>query len=50
MNWKITYTNTKGVILVVIYKASSVEAARNMFNMLTSYRNEDSIISIELTD
>jgi hypothetical protein len=48
MDYKISYSEIKGIERVVIYKSSTAEAARKMFNMLTSNRNADRIISIEV--
>ena len=50
MNYLIKYTNQNGKELEVVYAARSKEQAEENFNMLTGYRNADSIISIELID
>lgn len=47
MDYKITYTATSGKVLSVVYAASSAKNAEMLFNTLTNYRNEDSIISVE---
>lgn len=50
MFYKITYTCIKGIKRSVIYQGSSPEGALKIFHMLTSNRNIDTVISVELTD